>query len=362
MAVVDQPAAGGTRRLVSGIRPSGALHLGQYVGVLRQWLRYQDDHECFFIIADVQALTTHREQPQVIFDSVREVALDWLAAGIDPERNSFVVQSQIPELMELTVYLQLLVQTGELRSNPTMRNEARQFGEGDLGEKLNRINFGFLGYPIAQVADILAFTTSPPGENDRLIVPVGQDQVPHVEFARDVARRFNAAYGDVFLEPEAKTAPVARLPGTDGGFKMGKSRRNTILLKEPEDEYAPKLRGMFTDPLRVSRDDPGHPDGCPCFLYHQAFADDPAEVDRRHEDCERGRTDCSACAEELVTTVRDVLAPIQARREQYERQPDFVGDVLSDGTARAATVVEKTIAAVREAMNLTYPGLLGKAT
>jgi len=355
----DQPANGGAQRLVSGIRPTGALHLGQYVGVLRQWLRYQDDHECFFIIADVQALTTHRARPEVIVESVREVALDWLAVGIDAQRNCCVVQSQLPELMELTVYLQLLVQTGELRVNPTMREEARVHGEGNLAGRLNQVNFGFLGYPVAQVADVLAFSTSPPAAGDRLIVPVGEDQVPHIEFARSVARRFNEAYGNVFLEPEAKTAPVARLPGTDGGFKMGRSLRNTILLKEPESEYAGKLRGMFTDPLRLSPTDPGHPDGCPCFLYHQAFASGPDEVWERHRDCELGRTECHACADELVATIRDVLAPIQERRAALEREPDLVHDVLTDGTRRARAVVGRTLAAVREAMNLTYPGLLG---
>jgi len=356
----DQPESGGAKRLVSGIRPSGALHLGQYVGVLRQWLRYQHDHECYFIIADIQALTTHRDRPAVIVESVREVALDWLASGIDGEKNCFVVQSQIPELTELTVYLQLLVQTGELRVNPTMREEARVLGEGNLAGKLNQVNFGFLGYPIAQVADILAFSTFPRGANDRLIVPVGEDQIPHIEFARAIARRFNDAYGNVFLEPEAKTARVARLPGTDGGFKMGKSRRNTILLKEREEEYAEKLRGMFTDPLRLSHVDPGHPDGCPCFLYHRAFSGDAAETTRRHEDCELGVTDCSKCAEELVATVRAVLEPIQERRAAFERQPELVRDVLTRGTRRAAEVVRTTLQAVREAMDLTYPGLIGK--
>jgi len=357
----EQPRTGPVRRLVSGIRPSGALHLGQYVGALRQWLTWQEDHECFFIIADVQALTTHREQPEVIRESVREVALDWLAIGLDPKRSAFVLQSQLPELAELTVYLQLLVQIGELRSNPTVREEARFHGEGDLAEKLNRVGFGFLGYPISQVADILAFSTNPPRAGDELIVPVGEDQVPHVEFARTVARRFNEAYGPVFLEPEAKTAPVARLPGTDGGSKMGKSRRNTILLKEPESEYAPKLRAMFTDPLRLRPEEPGHPDGCPCFLYHQAFSREAAEVAKRFEDCLLARTDCASCAEELAGVVRAVLDPIQRRRREFERQPELVREALADGTRRAAAVVHATIGRVREAMNLTYPGLLTEA-
>ena len=357
----EQPRTAPAKRLVSGIRPSGALHLGQYVGALRQWLSYQDEFDCFFIIADVQALMTHREQPDVIRDSVREVALDWLAVGLDPQRNCFILQSQLPELTELTVYLQMLVRTGELQGNPTVREEARFLGEGDLGEAPGEVGFGFLGYPVSQVADILAFTAIPPGPGDRLIVPVGEDQLPHVEFARSLARRFNEAYGPVFLEPEAKTAPVARLPGTDGGPKMGRSRKSTILLKEPEEQYAPKIRAMFTDPLRLRPDDPGHPDGCPCFLYHQAFSEEAAEVERRYEDCLRARTDCNACAEQLTGIVRSVLDPIQARRAGFERQPHVVRDALADGTRRAAPVVRRTIETVREAMNLTYPGFFPEA-
>lgn len=349
------------RRLVSGIRPSGALHLGQYVGALRQWLDFQEEYECFFILADVQALTTHRQRPEIILESVREVALDWLAAGLDAQRNCFVVQSQLPELTELTVYLQHLVRTGELAANPTMREEARMLGEGDLAGEIDASNFGFLGYPVSQVADILAFTPSPPGEGDQLIVPVGQDQVPHIELAREVARRFNATYGRVFLEPEARTAPVARLPGTDGGSRMGRSRKNTILLKEPEGEYGPKIRAMFTDPLRLRPDDPGHPDGCPCFLYYQAFCGESAEITRRYEDCLRARTDCSHCAEDLVRTVKSVLDPIQERRADLARRPEVVREALMEGTRRAAQTVRHTLARVREAMNLTYPGLMGKA-
>jgi len=355
-AMGEQPRAVPARRLVSGIRPSGALHLGQYVGALRQWLAYQADFDCFFIIADVQALTTHREQPDVIRDSVREVVLDWLAVGLDVQRNCFILQSQLPELAELTVYLQMLVRTSELQANPTVREEARLFGGGDLAEAPGQIGFGFLGYPVSQVADILAFTTTPPGPGDRLIVPVGEDQLPHVEFACSVAKRFNEAYGPVFLEPEAKTAPIARLPGTDGGSKMGKSRKNTILLKEPEEEYARKIRAMFTDPLRLHPEEPGHPDGCPCFLYHHAFAKEEAEVTRRFEDCLLARTDCNTCAEQLTQVVKSVLDPIQERRRKLERKPGIVRDALAEGTRRAAPLVRETVARVREAMSLEYPG------
>jgi tryptophanyl-tRNA synthetase len=350
------------KRLLSGIRPSGALHLGQYVGALKQWLTYQHEYECYFILADVQALTTHLHESELIQESIREVTLDWLAVGLDPEKSCFLVQSQIPELAELTVYLQLLVQTGELQRNPTMREEARVLGQGSLPEDVDEVTFGFLGYPISQVADILLFTTTPPQEGDSLIVPVGEDQVPHIDFASSVARRFNALYGGVFLEPEPKTATVARLPGTDGGSKMGKSRRNTILLKEAVTEYAEKIRGMFTDPLRLRHDDPGHPDGCPCFVYHQAFGWSDEEIGKRFEDCLLARTNCETCRDALVDEVKTFLDPIQARRAEYERQPDLVREILTDGTQRARKVAERTMERVREAMHLTYPDLIRRET
>jgi len=348
---------GGVKRLLSGIRPSGALHLGQYVGVL-EWLAYQDEYDCFFVIADVQALTTHRGRPDAIRDSVREVVLDWLSIGLHPGKSSFVLQSQIPEFAELTVYLQQFAQTGELRRNPTMRAEARWLGKGDLSESDDEIEFGFLGYPVAQVADILLFTPNPPHEADRLIVPVGEDQVPHVEFACRIARRFNTTYGTTFLEPEAKTAEVALLPGLDGGSKMGASLRNAILLSDPEEEYAKKIRTMVTDPLRVSAEDPGHPEQCPCFLFRKAFGRDPDAVRQRAEDCLLAVTDCSDCREDLLSEVRAFLGPIQAKRAELERQPDYVADALTDGTARAREVARTTLERVREVMRLSYPDLL----
>ncbi|MHC4577023.1 MAG: tryptophan--tRNA ligase [Planctomycetota bacterium] len=349
------------KRLLSGIRPDGPLHLGHYLGVVRQWLTYQGDYECFLLIADVQALTTHQEQPEVIATSVREVALDWLAAGLDPRRSHFLVQSQIPELAELTVYLQMLVRTGELRDNPTMREEARAVGQRDLYETVNDVDFGLLGYPVAQVADILLFTTTPPREGDSLIVPVGEDQLPHVELACKLARRFNRVYGRVFLEPEARTAPVAQLPGTDGGYKMGKIRRNTILLKEAEEKYAPKIRGMFTDPLRLTRTDPGHPDACPCFAFLAALRGNAKGLEQRRASCMAAGIDCEECKEDLVGAVRDLLGPLQERRAAYAGQPALLEEILTDGIRRAREVAGATMERVRDAMRLTYPGLIRKA-
>jgi tryptophanyl-tRNA synthetase len=348
----------GVKRLVSAIRPSGPLHLGHYAGALalRQWLSDQHQYECYFMISDLQALATHVAPPEVIRESVREVALDWLAVGLDPRQNRFLVQSQIPELAELTFYLQMLVRTGELTRNPIVREEARSSGEGNLPEEVHRVDFGFLGFPVSQVADILIFTPTPPRDADQLIVPVGEDQLPHVTFAQQVAQRFNRTYGRVFLEPQERTAPVPRLPGTDGGAKMGKSHRTAIFLKETEEEYSAKIRAMFTDPLRTRTEDPGHPDGCPCFLFLEALGQHEGELSRRWEDCLLAKTDCADCREQLVAEIRTFLEPIQERRAAYEREPDFVMDVLGDGTRRARQLARTTMESVRDAMQLADPG------
>ena len=347
-------------RLLSGIRPNGALHLGHYVGALRQWLSYESTHECFFMIADVQVLATRREPDPLLAQHVHDIVLDWLAVGLDPERSSFVLQSRMPELAELTVYLQSLVQTGELRSNPTAREEARSWGKGNFTDGVNEVDFGFLGYPVSQAADILIFSTSPPVAGDALIVPVGFDQVPHVECAAEVGRRFNALYGETFLLPEAKTTRVARLPGIDGGSKMGKSLRNAILLKDSEETLTRKVRNMFTDPLRVHAGDPGHPDDCPCFLFRIAFGGEHLDLERRRDDCLGTRTDCRDCKEDLASEIQTVLAPIQARRAEYAQHPERVAEILADGTRRARVVARETLDRVRDAIGLSYPELTPK--
>lgn len=352
----------GTRRLLSGVRPNGPLHLGQYVSVVRQWLDYQETHECFFLIADVQALATHQERPALLETSVREVALDWLASGLDPVRGHFVVQSQVPELATLTVILQMLVRTGELRRMPTMREEARALGQRHLREAVNDIEFGLFGYPVSQVADMLLFTTAPPREVDSLIVPVDEDQLPHVELAGRLARRFNRIYDRVFLEPEARTGEASQLPGTDGGYSMGTSERNTILLTDSEKDYSTKIRNMFTDPLRLRREDPGHPDACPCFAFLRAMGADADEAEERRGNCVAARSGCEACKEELVGRIGRLLGPHQERRAGFEKEPAYLEDVLTQGTRRAREVAAETMERVREAMRLDYPGLIQRAT
>ena len=349
-------------RLLSASRPSGALHLGHLVGVLGQWLSYQDTHECYFMVADVQALATHRNADVQLDQDVRDVVLDWLAVGLDPSRADFVLQSRIPELTELTVYLQSIVPTGELRGNPTAREEARAWGKGGFDDGVDSVDVGFLAYPVAQAADILIFSKPPAGDDDVLLVPVGFDQVPHVDFAARVARRFNEVYTPVFTEPEAKLAVVDRLPGLDGGSKMGKSSRNAILLKDSDEVVERKVRAMFTDPLRVRPDDPGHPDDCPCFLFRQACSNDLDTLETRREDCLVGRTDCDDCRETLVSRVQEVLAPIRERRAQYESRPTAIAEFLHEGTSRARRVARDTMDRVRDAMGLAYPDLMHRGS
>jgi tryptophanyl-tRNA synthetase len=346
------------KRLVSGVRPRGPLHLGLYTGVVRQWLRYQDKYECFFLIADIQALTTHQERPEVIAESVREVTLDWLAVGIDPNKCRFIVQSQVPELAELTVYLQMLVRTGELRRNPATREEARALGQRSLYEAVNEVDFGLLGYPVAQVADILLFTPTPPGKGDRLVVAAGEDQRPHVELARTVARRFNEVYGRVFIEPEAEITPTAPLPGMDGGYRMGKTKGNAILLTDTEEDYARKIRGMFTDPSRLKPSDPGHPENCACFAILAALGQDERKAEQRRTGCRAAENDCEDCKEQLIGEVRELLGPLQERRARFADDPAVIEDVLTEGRRSARQVATETMDKVREAMRLTYPGLI----
>ncbi|MHC4408369.1 MAG: tryptophan--tRNA ligase [Planctomycetota bacterium] len=340
------------RRLCSGVRPHGPLHLGHWAGLIQEWLACQEEYECFFLIADVQALVAHAGEPEMLAVSVREVALDWLAAGIDPNRCHIIVQSRTPELAELTVYLQMLVRTGELRRNTTMREEARALGQRNLYERMNDIHFGFLGYPVAQVADILLFTTTPAGDADRLVVSAGEDQLPHVELARTIARRFNETYSRVFLEPEARIAPLAELPGTDGGYKMGTTGRNAILLTESEEEYGPKIQSMFTDPMRLKRTDPGHPDSCACFAFFAALGEDPGETEERGTSCRLAEADCRQCKADLVAAVGRVLGPFQERRAEFAKDPALVEEALAEGTRRARKVAGQTMERVRDAMHL----------
>ena len=337
-----------TKRVLTGIRPTGPLHLGHYVGALSQWIPLQDDYECFFLIADVQALTTHINQPAVIEEAVREVMLDWIAVGLDPIRPNvhFVLQSGVPQLTELTTYFSMLVPFSEIERNPTIKEERKRLG--------SEPTVGFMGYPVSQAADILLFTPYPPGKEDELLVPVGEDQVPHLEGTNRIARRFNRRYGKVFLGCTPKVGKVGRLPGTDGQAKMSKSLRNVIQLKDVPETVQRQVMRMFTDPKKARQGDPGHPEGCPVYLYHQAFGN-LATLDERAKRCRLGELGCVECKQNLVEVLNAFLDPIRKRRAEAEEMP--LGKYLREGTEYAREVGQVTMAAVRKAMHLNYPSI-----
>jgi len=324
------------KRILTGDRPTGPLHLGHYVGSLRNRVKLQDKYDTFIIVADVQALTTHWETPELLKQNVREVAIDNLAAGLDPEKASIFVQSMVPQIAELTVFFGLYTTVSRLRHNPTIKTEAKQYGFTDM-------TYGFLGYPVSQAADILFCRAD--------LVPVGEDQLPHVEVTRFIARRFNELYGQVFPEPDALVSDVSRLAGLDGGAKMSKSLGNAIYLKDDPFEIGKKVMSAVTDPARIRKDDPGHPEICTIFSYHKAF--NPGEVPEIEESCRKGAIGCVACKKNLTACLEEILAPIRERRKQFEA-PGVVDDILRAGTERAVRSGAETMQMVREAMQTDY--------
>jgi len=326
-------------RILTGDRPTGPLHLGHYVGSLRNRVKLQDSLDTYIIIADVQALTTHWETPGLLKVHSREVALDNISAGLDPDRASIFIQSMVPEIAELTVLFGLFVTVSRLRHNPTIKTEARQYGYTDM-------TYGFLGYPVSQAADILFCRAN--------LVPVGEDQLPHVEVTRFVARRFNELYGDVFPEPRALVSDVPRLVGLDGGAKMSKSLGNAIYLKDTADEVRTKVMSAVTDPARIRKDDPGHPEVCTVFAWHKAF--NASEVPGIESSCRGGTIGCVACKKNLARILNELLDPVRDRRARYDR-PGVVEEILARGTESARREGAHTMEMVREAMKIDYEGM-----
>jgi len=336
------------KRILTGIRPTGALHLGHYIGALKQWVPLQEEYECFFLIADVQALTTHIDKPELIEKAVREVMLDWIAVGLDPTRDNvnFVLQSRVTDLTELTTYFTMLVPFSDMEKNPTIKEE-----RADLR---SRPTAGFMIYPISQAADILLFVPYPFDEKNELLVPVGEDQVPHLEGTNKIARRFNNRYGKVFIECTPKVGEVGRLPGTDGQSKMSKSLGNVIMLKDGPEKVKGSVMKMFTDPEKVRKYDPGHPKDCPVYLYHKAFGDQDT-IHSRAARCESGALGCVECKKDLIVSLNEFLGPIRKKRKQAEKAP--LGKYLSEGTKKACEIGEKTMEEVRKVMHLDYPSV-----
>ncbi len=395
-------------RVLSGMRPTGALHLGHYHGVLKNWVRLQHEYECFFFVADWHALTTHYEEPQIIEPSVWEMVIDWLAVGVNPGSATLFIQSRVMEHAELHLLLSMMTPLGWLERVPSYKDQQEKLKDRDLA------TYGFLGYPLLQSADILIYKAG--------MVPVGEDQVAHVELTREVARRFNHLYGRepgfedkaeaairkmgkknaklykelrkkyqeqgdeealetarallenqqnitlgdkerlfgylegggriILPEPESLLTPASKMPGLDGQ-KMSKSYGNTIALREDLDQIADKIRKMPTDPARVRRSDPGDPEKCPVWKLHQVYSDEETRQWVR-EGCTTAGIGCLDCKAPIVEAVRAELEPIQERAREYEQDPGLVRNIINEGCEKARDVARQTMVEVRQAMGLEY--------
>jgi tryptophanyl-tRNA synthetase len=332
---VTAPNAAGAR-IVSGMRPTGRLHLGHLLGTLDNWRALQTTHECFFFVADWHALTTDYDRTEGLATNVLEMVTDWLASGIDPERATIFVQSSIPEHAELHLLLSMITPLGWLERVPTYKETQQQLVDRDLS------TYGFLGYPVLQAADILMYRAT--------TVPVGADQVPHVELTREIARRFNHVFGELFPEPQSLLAAAPRVPGLDGR-KMSKSYNNAVFLGDDAGEVNAKLSRMMTDPRRARRRDPGDPDDCPAYVLHRVFCT-PQELAYTAEGCRTAGIGCLECKQIMIARLEAVLAPIRARRRELAARPDDVRDVIAQGTRRAQQVAAETMGRVRTLVGL----------
>jgi tryptophanyl-tRNA synthetase len=325
--------------ILTGDRPTGPLHLGHYVGALANRVRLQRDHETYVLIADIQALTDHAERPEVVAGAVWEVLLDNLSVGLEPEHVTFVLQSGVPELGELSQIYLNLVTFARLQRNPTVREEMQAKGFGA------NVPAGFLSYPVSQAADITGFAAD--------LVPVGEDQLPVIEQTREIVRRFNRLYGDTLVMPEGMTSEVgARLPGTDGGAKMGASLGNAIDISDPPEVVREKVMAVYTDPTRKRATDPGHVEGNPVFAYLDALDGDGERVADLKARYRAGRIGDVAMKQHLAEVLEGVLAPVRERRASWERRRDEVEEILASGTARGRAVVARTLREVLAAIGL----------
>ena len=324
------------KRILSGMRPTGPLHLGNLHGALANWVRLQDEFDCFFFIADWHALTTDYETTGNLSDFTRMMAIDWLSAGLSPEKATLFIQSHVKEHAELFLILSMLTPLGWLERNPTYKDQMTQLTGKDIS------TFGFLGYPVLQAADIIMYKAD--------LVPVGEDQVPHVEITREIARRFNHFYGPVFPEPQAKLTETPRILGIDRR-KMSKSYNNAIYLADSPEAILETAKKMITDPQRARKTDPGDPDVCNVFSFHKLYTD-AAEVAAINSDCRKAGIGCIECKKKLAENLKTGLAPIQERRAYYAERPQLVDDIIREGTDRARLVAQQTMDEVRTAIGI----------
>ena len=324
------------KRVLSGMRPTGPLHLGNLHGALANWVDMQAQYECFFFIADWHALTSDYEDTGRIAEYVRNMIVDWLSAGLSPEKSTLFVQSHIKEHAELFLILSMITPVPWLERNPTYKDQITQLSNKDLS------TFGFLGYPVLQAADIIMYKAYG--------VPVGVDQVPHVEITREIARRFNYFYGDIFPEPESILTDTPKILGLDRR-KMSKSYNNAIFLSDSPDEITAKVAKMLTDIQRARRSDPGNPDVCNVFEFHKLYSDGQT-IERINRECRSAEIGCVECKQIMAQNLVKSLEPLREKREYYEAHPDLVDDIIADGCEKARRVAHQTMAEVREAVKI----------
>ncbi len=326
-------------RVLSGMRPTGSLHLGHYHGVLKNWLQLQEQYDCYFCIVDWHALTTHYDDSASIAKDVFDMAVTWLAVGIDPQKSPIFIQSQMPEHAELHLLLSMFTPLSWLMRVPTYKDQQEKLKEKDLA------TYGFLGYPLLQTADILAYNAH--------FVPVGEDQVPHIEFAREVARRFNFLYQqELLIPPQVLLTKTSKLPGLDGQ-KMSKSYHNTIALNDNPSVVEKKIKTMPTDPARIRRTDKGEPERCPVWSFHKVYSDEDTK-NWVQTGCRSAGIGCVECKGPVIKAINEELAPIQEKMAHYHAKPDEVSAILNEGALEARKTAQHTLYEVKKAMGLIY--------
>ena len=332
------------KTILTGLRPTGNLHLGHFFGAAQNWLTLQDDYNFYLEIADVQALTDNFDNPEKVRHNLKEITMDLLSIGLDPNKVNFFIQSKIPEIAELTVFYSNLVTIARLHRNPTVKAEVAQKKElfGNEGES---ITYGFLGYPVSQAADITAF--------DGELVPVGEDQLPLIEQCREIVRKFNNIYGEVLKEPDSLLSENKRIKGLDGNDKMGKSLGNAIYLVDNEETITKKIMSAVTDPNKIKKDDPANPDVCMVYYYHK-LVNDKESISTICNECKKGERGCVACKKELISRMNEFLSEFRNRRKQYEENPELVDKILNDGTNKAREKATEQLKKVKQAMKIDY--------
>ena len=323
------------KRVLSGIQPSGKLHLGNLFGALQNWVALQDKYDCYFFIADLHALTTTYDNIKQLPEFIKDVAVDLLAVGLDPKKCVIFKQSDVPEHCELHLLFSMITPLSWLERVPTYKSKIDELKEKDLG------TYGFLGYPVLQAADILIYKAD--------FVPVGEDQLPHLELTREIGRRFNNLYGNVFPEPKSLLTQIPVMPGLDGR-KMSKSYGNTIALSDSPDIIKKKVNAMITDPARVKKEDKGHPDICAVFSYHKIFNQD--QIEKIKIECENAERGCVSCKKEFLDKLLEFLKPIQDKRAELVKNPDYVESVLKDGMIKAKEIAVQTLYEAKKSMGI----------